>query len=144
MKLVTKEEIHEFESATRTGGIKGAFLGLGLSLPTAFYFHRTSPRFRAFPLPLKTAAVVMLTSATTVVWAERAGMAYDRQRYWGQNQPQMSREMMEEEKKKKEMVEMQSSFEKFKQLVNDNKYTVILGSWATTMGIAWKIINKDQ
>ncbi|KAG8804531.1 hypothetical protein FRC17_005948 [Serendipita sp. 399] len=84
----------------------------------------------------------MLTSATTVIWAERAGMAYDRRRYSLQH---------EEEAKQKQVVvrekqeaEMKSSFETFKQVVNEHKYSVILGSWATTMGIAWTIINRDK
>ena len=126
----------------RDGAFKGLALGLGTTVPLSLYFQRYSPRYKRLPIPLKAFGVVMLTSATTVIIAERAGLRYDKQRY-------SSSLYSEEEKAKmaeaaKEKAQRLSIGEKATNFVNDNKYPIIVGSWATSMVGAWAYISRDK
>lgn len=84
----------------------------------------------------------MFTSAATVIVAERAGIRFDQEKYskslYGSEQVE---KMKEEERKRVQGLEMG---ERAKEWVNKNKYSVILGGWAATMGAAWAVINRDK
>ena len=67
----------EFDAATWRGGLKGLGVGVGLSAGGCFLLQRYSLRYRALPLPAKAFGVMLVTP----ILAERAGIAYDHQRY---------------------------------------------------------------
>ncbi|PVG03696.1 hypothetical protein CPB86DRAFT_869567 [Serendipita vermifera] len=141
-KIVSEEEIQQFQQATLNGGIKGFAYGLGLSLPGSFLLQRYSRTYRAIPLPLKAFGVVMVTIPTTVILAERAGLRYDHERY-SQGSEELERARAQKNAELQKLKQM-STLERGKQFVNDHKYSVILSSWAGSMLGAWAIINRDK
>ena len=86
----------------------------------------------------------MITSATTVIWAERAGISYDRERY---SQSLYGREELERLKEKRELEWKRWSAlgggDRLKQVFKDHRYSFIIGGWATTMAGAWAYISRD-
>lgn len=87
----------------------------------------------------------MLTSATTVIWAERAGIAYDRERYshslYGRDELQRLKEKRELEGKRWGAL---GGSDKFKEMLAEHKYSIIVGGWAATMAGAWAYISRDK
>jgi hypothetical protein len=142
---VSEEELAEFSKATRIGGFKGLALGLGTSMPASLLLQRYYPRYRAIPLPLKAFGIVMITSATTVIWAEREGIAYDRERY---SQSLYGREELERLKEKRELEGKRwgalGGGDRFKETLSDHRYSIIIGGWAATMAGAWAYISRDK
>lgn len=144
-QIVTEEELAEFNSATQIGAAKGLALGLGTSLPLSLFAQRFAPRYAALPPPLKAFGIVMLTSATTVIWAERAGIAYDRERYsrslYGSEE--LERLKVQREKEGKRWGALGNT-EKMKEILSAHRYSIIVGGWATTMAGAWAYISRDK
>jgi hypothetical protein len=87
----------------------------------------------------------MITSATTVIWAERAGIAYDRERYsqslYGHEELQRLKEKREVEGKRWDAL---GGSERFRETLQEHKYSIIVGGWATTMAGAWAYISRDK
>lgn len=84
----------------------------------------------------------MLTSATTVIWAERAGINYDRERYsqslYGSEE--LERQRQAEKEKEKQIKTM----DKLKEGLSDHRYSIIVGGWAAAMAGAWAYISRDK
>lgn len=133
-QIVTEEELREFDRVTITGGAKGLAYGLGTVLPASYLLHRRWPYYRALPLQLKAMGVLLITVPWAVIQAEKAGLQFDKDRY---------SKGLNEEVKKVDKTQLSPS-ERAVQFVSEKKYSIILGSWATSMVGAWAYISRDK
>lgn len=63
--------------AAFTGGLKGAGGGFAAAVPTAYVLNRSWAPFRGLTLPLKAFFVTMVTVASGVITADKAGLAFE-------------------------------------------------------------------
>jgi len=84
----------------------------------------------------------MITSATTVILAERAGLQYDKERYSKALYEREEIQKMKEERASR--AEEMGMMTKTTRWISANKYSVIMGSWATSMVGAWAVVNRDK
>ena len=111
----------EHYNATIKGGIKGAEIGLGITLGLSLIAQRYSPAFRKLTLPIKAFLVSSGTSAATIILAEQAGLKYERNKY-GYYEPEKSIPS-----------QYKTSLQKTKDFISENRYSVATSAWALTI-----------
>jgi hypothetical protein len=96
-------------------------------------------------MSLKSLGASLVTAPAVVIWAEQAGIRFDKERYSKSSygideiQREKSAAQLEEERLK------QLPFkERAREFATKNKYSLILGGWATTMVGAWGYISRDK
>ena len=81
MKVLTPEQEQEHQTAVITGGAKGFFGGLAVTLPASYVLQRRSAYYRSLTPALKAFGIVLVAVPSFVICAERAGLAYERSQY---------------------------------------------------------------
>ena len=119
-----------FDAATWRGGLKGLGVGVGLSAGGHFLLQRSSIRYRALPLPAKAFGSMLVIVPSIVIMAERAGMAYDHQRYSKALDDTILAAARERERSRKEKM---SNSERAMEWADKNKFSLIGVSWAGSM-----------
>lgn len=122
--------MREFDAATLRGGLKGLWVGAGLSAGGHFLLQRSSLRYRAFPLPAKAFGAMLVIVPTVVIMAERAGIAYDHQRYSKALEGPGLAAAHEKERLRRETL---SKSEQALEWADKNKFSLIGASWAGSM-----------
>jgi hypothetical protein len=120
----------EFDAATWRGGLKGLGVGAGLSASGHFLLQRSSMRYRALPLPAKAFGPMLVIVPAVVIMAERAGLAYDHQRYSKALEDPAFAAVHEKERLRKEKM---SKGERAMEWADKNKFSLIGASWAGSM-----------
>ena len=120
----------EFDAATWRGGLKGLGVGVGLSAGGHFLLQRSSLRYRALPLPAKVFGAMLVIPPLVVILAERAGIAYDHQRYSKAHEDPLLAAAHERERLRKEGL---SKGERALEWADKNKFSLIGVSWAGSM-----------
>ncbi|SRR5258706_9449167 len=120
----------EFDAATWRGGLKGLGVGVGLSAGGHFLLQRSSLRYRALPLPAKAFGAMLVLVPSVVIVAERAGIAYDHQRYSkAYENPDLAAAHEEERLRKEKLAKSELALE----WADKNKFSLIGASWAGSM-----------
>lgn len=83
----------------------------------------------------------MITSASTVVVAERAGLRFDKERY---SQSLYSQEMQRMKEERALQIQNLGTMQRATHWLSTHKYSVIMGSWAASMAGAWAVISRDK
>uniref|UniRef100_A0A1D1YYU4 Altered inheritance rate of mitochondria protein 38 n=1 Tax=Anthurium amnicola TaxID=1678845 RepID=A0A1D1YYU4_9ARAE len=132
MKVPTEQEKQEHYHETVKGGIKGVGIGLGVTLGLALIAQRFSPTFRKLTLPFKAFLVSSGTSAASIIFAERAGLEYERKKY-GYYEPEI-----------KQVTQDRTSLQKTKDFISENRYGIATSAWALSIvgSLAYTYNNK--
>jgi hypothetical protein len=120
----------EFDIATYRGGLKGLGVGLGIGAGGHLLLQRSSLRYRALPLPAKAFGAMLVIVPSVVIMAERAGIAYDHQRYSKAYEDPVLAAAHEKERLRKEKL---STSERSLEWADKNKFSLIGVSWAGSM-----------
>lgn len=120
----------EFDAATWRGGLKGLGVGVGASAGGHFLLQRSSLRYKALPLPAKAFGAMLVIVPSVVIMAERAGIAYDHQRYSKSSEDPVLAAAHEKERLRKEKL---STGERTLEWADKNKFSLIGVSWAGSM-----------
>ncbi|RIA85919.1 hypothetical protein C1645_697387, partial [Glomus cerebriforme] len=122
----------EHYNATIKGGIKGAGIGLVVTLGLSLVAQRYSPNFRKLTLPIKAFLVSSGTSAGCIISAERAGLEYDRRKH-GYFEPE-----------KQILLQEKPSLHKSKDFISENRYGIATSAWALSVvgSLAYTYNNK--
>lgn len=137
MKVATKEEVSDYSRAIIIGGLKGAAVGLGVSLGIG-YWSRLRPTFiRTLNPTFKTfffISPILICGVTATEWAS---LDFDMKRYdFGEAEKNRL-----EEKNKLESLPL---WERIKAQTSENKYKVIIGLWGASLGGSFWWINRDK
>lgn len=112
---------------TLMGGIKGAAVGLGLGLITTVVAQKRSPNIQAITTPMKSLMVGSATVAGYLFGSERNATKYENSQYGY---------LDEEELKalaRAEGTERLSAKDSLIHYLNDNRWSIIAGSWVLSM-----------
>lgn len=78
---VTDQEWRLLDTAVLRGALEGFVVSTALAVPASFLLHKRSAWYRALPLSLRVAGVVMLVAPATSIQAERRSLAFDRSQW---------------------------------------------------------------
>ncbi|KAG5359637.1 Respiratory supercomplex factor 2 [Yarrowia sp. C11] len=136
MKLVTKEETNTFYNDI----LKHGFVGLGIGTAVGFgllYYTRKRPVYKTYGGFAKAFTVLAPASIGMVFAAEQRSFAYDREAYkFGDLHP-------DEIARQKEIAALPTS-QRIIYYISQNKYKMIVGAWAASVGGSLWIINRDK
>lgn len=121
MKILSEQEKQEHYNATVKGGIKGAAIGLGLTLGLSLIAQRYFPTFRNSTIQLKAFLVSSGTTAGCIILAEQAGLNYEKKRY-GHYELERPIPLKDE-----------TSLQKSRNFVSENRYSVLSSAWALSI-----------
>jgi len=120
----------EFDAVTMRGGLKGLGVGVGLGAGGHLLLQRSSLGYRALPLPAKAFGAMLVIVPSVVIMAERAGIAYDHQRYSKAYEDPVLAAVHEAERLRKEKM---SKGEQALEWADKNKFSLIGVSWVGSM-----------
>ncbi|KAJ9126845.1 hypothetical protein QFC24_001878 [Naganishia onofrii] len=121
--LFNKVFFHRAWDANVRGGIKGALIAAGITIPGSLALHRFSPTYRNLPLPAKAFAAVVIAVPTIVVNAETAGVDYERSLWSGTGKRELDRKAQADIDKWDRM----SSGDKFRDWAKRNQWSMVGG-----------------
>jgi hypothetical protein len=137
MKILTKEEEDAHYAATLEGGLIGTGVGLALGLGTALPLNRRWMLFKNLTLPFKAFYVSSFATFGAIVNADRYSRAFEAAR--------RGTEWEDEQIRKREArIARMSNYEKFMYYGRENRYKIVLASWAASMGISLGLVYKDK
>ncbi|KAF6762034.1 hypothetical protein DFP72DRAFT_877829 [Ephemerocybe angulata] len=144
MKLLTEEQFREHQAASLRGSIEGAVGGAALAGAASLYARRF-PGFRNLPPSLKVLGGIIIIAPLVAIQGERRGLEYDRSQWEKLGREAEGLRIMDQ----KELAEMKrweslSLSEKIADWASRHQYTLIMGGWAGSLGIAAAIISRNK
>lgn len=137
MKVASKEEINDYSTAIIIGGLKGAAVGTGISLGLCYWAQRRSPLYRMMTPTFKTFFFLVPILGCGITTTEWASLKFDMDTYdFGEG----DKKYIEEAEKFEQLPFM----ERVKIGANNNKYKLIFGAWAASLGGSFWWVNRDK
>lgn len=137
MKVATDSEVKNYSQAIAIGGLKGAAIGLGVSLGAAYWARGRNTIFRTMTPTFKTFFFLSPILACGITATEWASLKFDMEQY----------DFGEAEKMRKaerEKIDSLPLLERAKVYGIENKYKIIVGAWAASLGGSFWWINRDK
>ncbi|KJR85943.1 mitochondrial hypoxia responsive domain containing protein [Sporothrix schenckii 1099-18] len=138
MKVVTKDEEKAHYDAVLRGGFIGGAAGLAVGLLGLTAASRRYAGVRNLTLPFRAFLVTSATSASAIIVAERNSIAFARSRdsmygYQDASQRAVS-----------ELRSSESGKDKTLQWARENRYSIVMCSWAASIGIALALVGRNK
>ncbi|GAB5585655.1 Replication factor C [Umbelopsis nana] len=124
---LSKEQQQKLAQVTLMGGIKGAAVGLGLGLITTVVAQKRSPNIQAITTPMKSLMVGCATVAGYLFGSERDATKYENAQYGYMDEEQLKALA------RAEGTERLSAKDSLIRYLNDNRWSIIAGSWVLSM-----------
>ncbi|KAI9312332.1 hypothetical protein BX666DRAFT_2031079 [Dichotomocladium elegans] len=136
-KSLTEEEAKQLDQLAFTSGLKGAAIGLGIGLATAVLTAKRSPQFRALSKPIQALLPGSAAGAGFLFAADRTAQKYENSKL-GYVDDNVIRDLLSAP------TESLSQKDKTLRFLNDNRWSIIGGSWAVTMAgaLGYSFSNK--
>ncbi|KAI1282941.1 hypothetical protein F5Y07DRAFT_351366 [Xylaria sp. FL0933] len=138
MKVVSKEEEQAHYNTVLKGGFIGGTLGLGVGLLGIVAGMRRYPAVRSLTLPFRAFLVTSVGTFGAIVNAERHSNAFHRA-----NNP-MNFYKDQASRDYEVLKEQESSWQRFRQWGENNRYSIVFGSWVAAMGIALGMVSRNR
>ncbi|KAF8914295.1 hypothetical protein CPB84DRAFT_1957031 [Gymnopilus junonius] len=140
MKPLTPEQLKAHENWSRRGAIEGGLASGSVALAGSWYAHRHWAAYRKLPISLKCLGVVILVAPMVTIQAERRGLQYDRSQWTGEG----LRVMDEKELLRMKEWDAMTASQKVSDWSYRHQYSLIMGSWAASLGLAGLIISRNK
>jgi len=141
MKIrLTQKQVEEHTAASRRGAIEGTILGGSIAFAGSYWAQRRLPAYRNLPLSLKALGIIIITAPLLSIQAERRGLEYDRSQWEGAARELMDEKEFEEETRWQKL----SLWDKVGDWSYRHQYSLIMGSWATSLAVAGTIISRNE
>ncbi|EIW75663.1 hypothetical protein CONPUDRAFT_65908 [Coniophora puteana RWD-64-598 SS2] len=141
MKLASEEELAAHSTATIRGAMEGTAVSAAVAVPSFMLLNRRWAYYRSLPLSLKALGGILIVAPCLAIQAERRGLEFDRERYWvGAGKNEMDREAAEEQARWESL----TTGDKVSDWATRHQYSIILGSWALSLGIAGGIVARNK
>lgn len=138
MKILGQDEREAHIAHITSEGAKGLFYGSIISLGLFGYLKTRHPlRFKSFNTSIKTCIFAMPTIATGAFYADQGSVEFDRQVH---SSDYTNSKMMEEYRQWNNMAMSDKIFHS----LNENKYKIIITSWAASLYGSWVLVNRDK
>ncbi|EPQ58964.1 hypothetical protein GLOTRDRAFT_70022 [Gloeophyllum trabeum ATCC 11539] len=139
MKIVSSDDIDNYQRATAIGGAKGFFGGLAVAGPASYILNKRWPYYRQLPPSLKAFGIILVAVPSFVIAAEHAGQKYEKDHWTGVGKVELDTAAAREQAR----WEALSPSEKVKDWAARHQYGVIGGSWALSMVGSFGWIMRD-
>ncbi|KAG0703927.1 hypothetical protein DFH29DRAFT_914729 [Suillus ampliporus] len=139
MKNLSREEIEEQNAATTRGAIEGGLIGSAIVAPAWYMLNRKWPAFRVAPYTLKTLGAVIIMAPLISIRAEHRGLEFHRQHWTSIGKTEMEKEKEAERARWAAL----SPKDKIAEWTAKHQLSVIVGSWALTMGLVGSKVMRD-
>ncbi|KAF9450946.1 hypothetical protein P691DRAFT_757733 [Macrolepiota fuliginosa MF-IS2] len=140
MKPLTDKQITDHAAASRRGALEGTLVSGGAALTGSWYLNRNWAAYRRLPLSLKALGVIIVVAPCLAIQAERRGLEYDRSQWEGESVRVLDERLLQEEKKWQAL----PLKEKIADWGARYQYTIILGGWVASLGLAGAIISRNR
>ncbi|CCE79531.1 Piso0_001603 [Millerozyma farinosa CBS 7064] len=138
MKILSDEERNAHWNTVLYEGAKGTLIGLGVSYGLVSYLKKKHPiRYGQFNTSIKACLWSMPPVALGAFYADDGSVKFDEKQH-------RSVYFKEKEREQLERWDKLSWNDKAFVKVNDNKYKIIIGSWAASLYGSWKLVNRDK
>jgi len=138
MKVITKEEEDAHYSAVVRGGVIGGTLGLGLGLAGVALASRRWAGFRSMTLPFRSFLVSSGATFGAIVVAERASINFSKARDPMTGYRDASRRAFDDARA------AETGEKRVLDWARDNRYTIVMTSWAAAITIAAVIVGRNK
>ncbi|KAI0392782.1 hypothetical protein F5Y17DRAFT_339917 [Xylariaceae sp. FL0594] len=138
MKVITPEEERAHYNEVLKGGSIGGSLGLGIGLVGVVAASRRFPAVRSLTLPFRAFIVSSVGTFGAIVNAERYSNAFQR----ANNPMNFYRDQASRDADLARMQE--TKWERLRNTANENRYTIILTSWAAALGGSIALISRNK
>lgn len=140
MKInVSEAELAEHQRRTIIGGAKGLFGGIAIATPIAFYANKRFTHYRSLSPGLKAFSVITFVVPACVIWAERAGLEYEKEQWTGTGKDEMDLVQRRELERWNSL----STGEKARDFAERHQYGIIGGAWAASLAGSFGYIMRE-
>ncbi|CAK7215467.1 Replication factor C, subunit RFC4 [Sporothrix curviconia] len=138
MKIITKEEEQAHYSSVLRGGVIGGATGLALGLVGVIGASKRYAGFRNLTVPFRAFLVSSSTTFGAIILAERNSIAFARAKdpmYGFQDESQRAQQQMRSG---------ETGGAKALDWARENRYSIVVTSWAASMGIAMAMVGRNK
>lgn len=137
MKILSDEEKNAHWNAVLYEGAKGCAIGAGVAFGLVTYVKRKMPvRYSHMNTSIKTAMWAMPTITVGAFFADEGSLKFDEKVYRSDYLDKQKREA-------EERYQNLATSDKVFHNLNENKYKIIVGSWAASLYGSWRLVNRD-
>jgi len=139
MKVLTQEQLADYDRHVYMGGLKGGAKGLALSLPAAWYAHNKYAYYRSLPLQIKALSVMMVTVPWAVVDAELTSRVFEEEQWKkraGYHDTHALEELMRQQRRG-------GNRNQTLDWIEGHKWSLVGLGWVTSISAAFGIIMRD-
>ncbi|KDR84080.1 hypothetical protein GALMADRAFT_236723 [Galerina marginata CBS 339.88] len=140
MRPLTDKQLQEHDAASRRGALEGVLAGGTVAIAGSLYAQRYWHAYRRLPISLKAFAVVIIVAPAFSIQAERRGVQYERSQWTGEG----LRVMDEKELRRMKQWDSMTLGQKIGDWSFRHQYSIIMGSWAASLGLAALIISRNK
>ncbi|KAF8806269.1 hypothetical protein BYT27DRAFT_7191593 [Phlegmacium glaucopus] len=140
MKRLTDKQLEEHDIASRRGAIEGFLGGGAVALAGSYWAHHYTSTYRRLPISLKALGIILVAAPCLSIQAERRGLEYDRSQWEGDSMRVIDEKALEEARRWDRL----SINEKLGDWAARRQYSIIIGGWATSLGVAAAIISRNK
>ncbi|KAJ8517983.1 hypothetical protein ONZ45_g4907 [Pleurotus djamor] len=138
--LLTEKQLEDHAAASMRGSIEGLVGSGAVAVGASYWAHRRFPSYRALPLSLKSLAVLIIVVPCLAIQGERRGIEYDKSQWEGETVNLLDEKEQQEEARWNSL----DTSSKIGDWAARHQYSLILGGWASSLGIAAAIISRDK
>lgn len=138
MKIITKEEEKEHYNVVLRGGVIGGAIGLGVGLVGVLGASKRYAAFRNLTIPFRTFLVSSATTSGAVIIAERNSIRFARER------DPMFGYQDESQRELQALRGSESGADRALAWARQNRYTIVLTSWAASIGLAMVMVGRNK
>lgn len=139
MKLLTKEEEAEHWNATVSGGIYGGVLGTLVGTAGVILAQRRYPTFRGLTVPFRTFLACSTGTFSAIIAADRASRGFEAER-----QPERQQTPDGQAQLRAQLEEGKPFWQRTRDWANENRYSIVFGSWVASMGISFALVHRNR
>ncbi|KAK6427978.1 Replication factor C, subunit RFC4 [Oleoguttula sp. CCFEE 5521] len=137
MKILTPEEEQAHYNATLKGGIGGGLVGVLVGTGAVAAASQRYHFFRGLTLPFRTFLVVSTGTFAAIISADKYSRHYENSRHPESRYEDESKSLQDQLNSQK------STQERTVQWAEDNKYSIVFGSWVASMATALGIVGRS-
>ncbi|KAI1195473.1 hypothetical protein F5X97DRAFT_243466 [Nemania serpens] len=138
MKVISAEEEKAHYNAVLKGGFIGGTLGVGLGLLGVLGAGRRFPAVRTLTLPFRAFLVTSVGTFGAIVNAERFSNAF----HMANNPMNFYRDQASRDADL--LRSHESSWQRFRQWGETNRYQIVFASWAAAMALALGLVSRNR
>ncbi|KAI1119208.1 hypothetical protein F5Y14DRAFT_125579 [Nemania sp. NC0429] len=138
MKIISAEEEKAHYNAVLTGGSIGGSIGIGIGLLGVIGASRRFPTVRTLTLPFRAFLVTSVGTFGAIVNAERYSNAF----HLANNPMNFYKDQASRDAAL--LRSQETSWQRFRQWGQTNRYQIVFVSWAAAMAAAWVAVSRNR